>query len=83
MGGVTLSGDGTIAQGGALTVTKTSGTAFGAAATLNLGTNLKGAAIAYSVGGKEYIAHIAGGSQHDSGIAPLILPTATLVVYGL
>ncbi|MBM3507359.1 MAG: hypothetical protein FJX64_06480 [Alphaproteobacteria bacterium] len=49
----------------------------------NTGTNLKGAAVSYSVGGKQYIAHIAGGSQHTSGIAPLILPTAVLVVYGL
>ncbi len=49
----------------------------------NTGTNLKGSAVSYSVGGKQYIAHIAGGSQHSSGIAPLILPTAMLVVYGL
>ena len=49
----------------------------------NTGTNLKGAMITYSVGGKQYIAHIAGGSQHTSGIADLIMPTAVLVVYGL
>jgi alcohol dehydrogenase (cytochrome c) len=49
----------------------------------NTGTNLKGGFISYSVGGKQYIAHIAGGSQHTSGIADLIMPTAILVVYGL
>jgi alcohol dehydrogenase (cytochrome c) len=49
----------------------------------NTGTNLKGAFISYAIAGKQYIAHIAGGSQHSSGIAPLILPTAMVVVYGL
>jgi alcohol dehydrogenase (cytochrome c) len=49
----------------------------------NAGTNLKAAPITYSVNGKQYIAHIAGGSQHTSGIASLILPTAVLIVYGL
>jgi alcohol dehydrogenase (cytochrome c) len=49
----------------------------------NTGTNLKAAPITYSVGGRQYIAHIAGGSQHTSGIASLILPTAVLIVYGL
>jgi alcohol dehydrogenase (cytochrome c) len=49
----------------------------------NAGTNLKAAPITYSVGGKQYIAHVAGGSQHSSGIASLIMPTAVLIVYGL
>lgn len=49
----------------------------------NTGTNLKGAAMTYAVGGKQYIAHIAGGSLHTSGVADLIMPTAMLVVYAL
>jgi hypothetical protein len=35
------------------------------------------------VGGKQYIAHIAGGDNPGVGIRRLILPTAMLVVYGL
>jgi alcohol dehydrogenase (cytochrome c) len=49
----------------------------------NTGTGLKGAMISYAVGGKQYIAHIAGGDNPGVGIRRLILPTAMLVVYGL
>jgi len=49
----------------------------------NTGTNLKGAAVTYSVNGKQFVAHIAGGSAHTSGVADLIMPTAMLVVYAL
>jgi alcohol dehydrogenase (cytochrome c) len=49
----------------------------------NTGTGLKGAMISYAVGGKQYIAHIAGGDNPGVGIRRQILPTAMLVVYGL
>jgi len=49
----------------------------------NTGTGLKAAPITYSVGGKQYIAHIAGGDNPGNGIRALIMPTAVLVVYGL
>ncbi len=49
----------------------------------NTGTGLKAAPITYSTGGKQYIAHIAGGDNPGNGIRSLILPTAMLIVYGL
>lgn len=52
VGGETVSGDGTIAAGGALTVTKTNGTTFGTAATQNTGTS--GATIPFLNGNNTY-----------------------------
>ncbi len=53
--------------------------------TFNTGTDLKAAPITYAVDGKQYVAHIAGGSGAAGGIGsiPFILPAAILVVYGL
>lgn len=50
----------------------------------NTGTSLKAPIISFSVNGKQYIAHIAGGDNPgSSGVNALTLPTAMLVVYGL
>ncbi len=49
----------------------------------NTGTGLKAAPITFSVGGKQYIAHVAGGDNPGNGIRSLIMPSATLIVYGL
>jgi alcohol dehydrogenase (cytochrome c) len=49
----------------------------------NVGTGMKAPLITYSVGGKQYVAHIVGGDNPGNGIRSLIMPTAMLVVYGL
>ena len=49
----------------------------------NTGTGLKGALISFAVGGKQYIAHIAGGDNPGDGIRGKIMPAAMLIVYGL
>ena len=54
----------------------------------NTGTSMKGDPISYSVGGKQYVAGIAGGdnpgrASRGGGISALIMPTAMLFVFGL
>jgi alcohol dehydrogenase (cytochrome c) len=50
----------------------------------NHGTSIKGGMMSFAVDGKQYVAHIIGGdAPGSSGISPLNLPTAMLVVYGL
>jgi len=53
----------------------------------NTGTSLKGPMISFSVNGKQYIAHIAGGDNPgkpgSGGISNLIMPSSMLYVYGL
>jgi alcohol dehydrogenase (cytochrome c) len=50
----------------------------------NTGTSLKGPIISFAMGGKQYIAHIAGGDNPgSSGLNALRQPSAMLVVYGL
>lgn len=53
----------------------------------NTGTSMKGDPISYSVGGKQYVAVIAGGDNpngaNGGGVSTLILPTAVLLVFGL
>lgn len=63
-----VSGDGTLAAGGALTVTKTNGTVFGALATLGVGTGLS------SSGGNLNISGTitAGGPTGSATVAPII-----------
>jgi len=52
---------------------------------INIGTDMKAAPMAFSVGGKQYIAHIAGGDAFSKGkgIQEFIMPSANLIVYGL
>lgn len=49
----------------------------------NTGTGLKASMMTFAVGGKQYVAHIAGGDNPGVGIRRLILPTSMLFVYGL
>ena len=54
----------------------------------NTGTSMKGDPISYSVGGKQYVAIIAGGDNpgnaaRGGGVSSLIMPTAVLLVFGL
>ncbi|MDA0654009.1 MAG: PQQ-binding-like beta-propeller repeat protein [Proteobacteria bacterium] len=53
----------------------------------NTGTSMKGAPISYAIGGKQYVAVIAGGDSpngaNGGGVGQLILPTAVLLVFAL
>ena len=49
----------------------------------NVGTSLVGGMISYAVGGKQYVAQLAGGRTRSGGFRDLIMPTANLVVFGL
>ena len=54
----------------------------------NTGTSMKGDPISYTVGGKQYVAIIAGGDNpgnaaRGGGVTSLIMPTAVLLVFGL
>jgi alcohol dehydrogenase (cytochrome c) len=52
---------------------------------INIGTDMKAAPMSFSIGGKQFIAHIAGGDNFSRGrgIQEFIMPSANLVVYGL
>ena len=49
----------------------------------NVGTSLVGGMISYAVGGKQYIAQLAGGRSRSGGFRDLVLPTAILIVFAL